>query len=118
MKFLANENFPLATTKYLEGVGDDIRAIGVDSPSISDFEVMAIAIEEDRTILTFDRDYGELIFRYNYRPKAGIIYLRFKQYSPNFPGEYIHQLIGQDRIQFQGTFTVLDEGILRQRNYL
>ncbi len=63
MKLLANENFPLRSVSYLREKGFDIKAIGVESPSIKDREVMEIAMREDRLILTFDRDYGELIFR-------------------------------------------------------
>lgn len=54
---------------------------------------MAIAIEEGRTILTFDRDYGELIFKYNYKPPSGIIYLRLDKYKADEPGKIIEGLI-------------------------
>ena len=72
MKLLANENFPLKSILYLRSKGFDISSIGTDNPSIQDHEVMTIAIEEDRTILTFDRDYGELIFKQNYKPQKGV----------------------------------------------
>ncbi|MFM7766127.1 MAG: DUF5615 family PIN-like protein, partial [Sphingomonadales bacterium] len=49
----------------LKGKGYDIISIGMDNPSIKDSEVMTIAINEGRTIVTFDRDYGELIFNCN-----------------------------------------------------
>ena len=54
MKFLANENFPLDSTLYLKSIGLDIRAVGVDSPGISDKEIIDLAEREGRTILTFD----------------------------------------------------------------
>lgn len=82
MKLLANENFPLTSAKYLKSLGFDVISIGVDNPGISDEEVMKIAIREERTILTFDSDYGELIFKYNYQPLAAVIYLRFLPKSP------------------------------------
>jgi len=44
MKLLANENFPLASVKFLANRNFDIKAIGIDNPSISDKEVMEIAI--------------------------------------------------------------------------
>jgi len=76
MKLLANENFPLDSVKLLRKLVYDIISIGEDRPSISDFEVMKIAIDEKRLILTFDRDYGELIFKHNLKPNEGVIYLR------------------------------------------
>jgi predicted nuclease of predicted toxin-antitoxin system len=70
MKLLANENFPYNSVKYLMGKGFDIKSIGMDYPGITDKEVINLAIEENRTILTFDRDYGELICRFNLKPNV------------------------------------------------
>ena len=61
MKLLANENFPLASIKLLSEAGFDIQGVGVDYPGITDIEVIDYAQSENRTIITFDRDYGELI---------------------------------------------------------
>ena len=47
MKLLANENFPLKSIIYLQNKGFDISSIGIDSPSIKDSEIMAIAIKEN-----------------------------------------------------------------------
>ena len=71
-KFLANENIPLATIFRLRKEGFDISSISLDAPSITDSEVMQIAADENRTIITFDRDYGELIYKYGFRPPAGV----------------------------------------------
>jgi len=56
VKLLANENFPLTSVNYLRVKGFNITAIGTNNPSISDEDVIDIAIRENRTILTFDRD--------------------------------------------------------------
>ncbi|MEQ8472314.1 MAG: DUF5615 family PIN-like protein [Marinoscillum sp.] len=64
MKFLANENVPITSVNYLKSMGFDITSIGVDDPGISDEHVMTLAIEQDRTIITYDSDYGELIFKH------------------------------------------------------
>lgn len=117
MKLLANENFPLASVHYLREKGYDITAIGEDNPSINDSVVMSIAINEQRTILTFDRDYGELIFKHNYKPGEGVIYLRIYEYAPADPGILIHQLISKGDIMFNNALTVVDENGIRQRKY-
>ena len=82
MKFLANENVPLASITYLVSHGYNIKAIGVDNPSIADDQVMKIAIDENRTIITFDSDYGELIFKHGYLPPAGVIFIRTQPSNP------------------------------------
>jgi predicted nuclease of predicted toxin-antitoxin system len=117
MRLLANENFPLKSVHYLRSKGFDVSSIGTDNPSIQDSVIMKTAINEGRTILTFDRDYGELIFKYNYRPQKGVIYLRLNEYEPEEPGRLIEELINKKEFDFDNTLTVLDRNAIRQRKY-
>lgn len=117
MKLLANENFPAKSVFYLRSKGFDIKSIGTDNSSIEDNTVMSIAMKEERTILTFDRDYGELIFKHNYKPEKGVIYLRLQEYEPEEPGKLIEALINKNEYFFDNALTVLDEYGIRQRKY-
>jgi len=117
MKLLANENFPYKSIYYLKAKGYDILSIGMDNPSVKDSEVMTIAINEERTILTFDRDYGELIFRHNYKPEKGVIYLRLVEYTPDQPGLIIEEITLNKEIDVTRALTVVDKNGLRQRKY-
>jgi predicted nuclease of predicted toxin-antitoxin system len=116
-KLLANENIPLQSVEYLRAKGFDIRAIGVDNPSVKDEVVIAFATAEDRTIITFDRDYGELIFRNNYKPPCGVIYLRLDQYAPHEPGEIIEAMLLDNAFDCKHALTVIDKNGIRQRKY-
>jgi len=78
MKLLANENFPIDSFNYLKLKGFDIKAIGIDYAGVKDEEVMLLAINEGRIILTFDKDYGELIFKYGYKPDKGLSFCGLK----------------------------------------
>ena len=78
---------------------------------------MGIAIKEERIILTFDRDYGELIFKNNHRPKKGVIYLRLDEYKAGEPGKIIEELINKKEYDFDNALTVLDKNGIRQRRY-
>ncbi len=84
---------------------------------ISDSEVMQISIDKMRTILTFDSDYGELIFRKGFKPAKGMIYLRWNDFKPNEPGDYLSDLFLKE-INFDGKLTVINEKTIRQRSYL
>lgn len=114
-KFLANENIPLATVFRLRKAGLDVASISLDAPSVTDKEVIQIAVDENRTIITFDRDYGELIYKYGYRPTAGVIYLRMENYQPEEPAELILKLLAEPNLEFAGFFTVANEKSVRQR---
>lgn len=117
MKLLANENFPRASYLLLQKEGFDIKAIALECPGITDEEVMEMAMLEERLIITFDRDYGELIFKYNYKPQSGVIYLRFQDFDPYFPANYLKDLLRNGEYQFEQMFTVIDEKSIRQRKY-
>ena len=84
---------------------------------IIDREVIELAIREERTIVTFDRHYGELVFRHGYRPAAGVIYLRWKEFGPEDPGRYLAELLKRTGTDFSHTLTVIDEDTIRQRRY-
>ena len=112
--FLADENFPRSSYEYLLELGYDIKSIQLNHHGISDEEVIEIGIKEGRLIITFDSDFGELVFRKGYLPK-GIIYFRLKTFRPKEPGQYVMNLINDPNIELDGYFTVVDENQVRQR---
>ena len=114
MKFLANENIPLATIIKLRNEGYDVAAVCEDFPSIKDEAVILFASTENRIIITFDRDYGELIFKHNLKHSAGIIYLRIGNFQPEEPAGLLLNLFETDLV-FEGYFTVISEHNIRQR---
>ena len=116
MKFLANENVPLSSVTYLRSKGFDIIAVGVDNPSISDEQVVKIAISENRTIVTYDSDYGELIFKYGYKPNAGVIFIRFQPTNPFETANIIQRLVSKTTLSFERALTVIDSNSIRQKN--
>lgn len=115
VRFLANENFPLPSVKLLRSVGFDVAAIAQESPGVSDAEVMSRAAAEQRVILTFDRDYGELIFRLHVPTPKGVVYLRFRPGSPEEPALHLLRLLDNKELSLEGKFTVLDRRQARQR---
>lgn len=60
MRFLANENFPGAAVAALEAAGNDVVWVRTAAPGSSDPEVLAWAAREQRVLITFDKDFGEL----------------------------------------------------------
>jgi predicted nuclease of predicted toxin-antitoxin system len=58
--FLADENFPVEITNAIRQAEHDLAWVGDLSPGIADEGVVALAVETGRTILTFDKDFGNL----------------------------------------------------------
>jgi len=117
LKFLANENVPVSSVNYLKSKGYDITSIGVDEAGVSDQQVMDIATQQDRTVITYDSDYGELIFKYGFKPNAGVIFIRQQPTEPLETAKIIEQLTSNTTLSFERTLTVVDSNSLRQKKY-
>jgi predicted nuclease of predicted toxin-antitoxin system len=53
-----------------------VKAIARDFPaSLADRQILALAVAEDRILVTNDRDFGDLVFRQG-QPHRGVIYFR------------------------------------------
>lgn len=72
-KFLIDENISPKTLHFLTELKFDVTTL--KSQGITDEEVVAQAIKEERIIITLDLDFGE-IFHFHKRGKVGIIVLR------------------------------------------
>lgn len=116
-KILANENIPFESVLFLRKQGVDVKSIGTDNPSIEDTEVLEIAQKEKRIIFTFDKDYGELIFKYNLKPREGVIMFRLVKYETEEPGKILMQILKSTDFDTQNKITVFDGIFMRQRSY-
>ncbi len=115
MQFLANENVPLQAIHHLRQAGYNVVAITEDSPGIKDEAVLARAVSEQRIVLTFDRDYGELIYKQRLPVPAGVIYFRFVPITPQEPAEYLLNLLTIEGLVLDGKFTTVRRNQIRQR---
>jgi hypothetical protein len=115
--FLANENFPKPSIILLRNAGFVIKSIQEELPGISDDEVVSIASGLNLIILTFDSDYGELIFRYYKNTPPAVVYFREKGSDPLFAGRLLIDLLSKPNISIINAFTVVEEKNIRQRFY-
>ena len=77
MRFLLDQSAEARIGTFLLSLGYDATRVGRDyPPGLPDEEVLAIAVREQRILITNDSDFGELIFKMHH-PHTGVIYLRF-----------------------------------------
>ena len=114
MRFLANENIPRESVLTLRESGHDVVSASERCPGASDERVMHIANEEKLTIITFDLDYGALIFQKGLPLPAGILLLRFQPITSLEPAQYVARLLSL-QIELEGKFTTGDRDRVRQR---
>jgi predicted nuclease of predicted toxin-antitoxin system len=115
MRFLANENFPMMSVVRLRDAGYDVAYGSEDAPGAEDSIVLERAVHEEIIILTFDGDYGELIYRLRMSVPKGIVYFRYLPATPEEPAQDLLHLLSVERLVLEGYFTVFERTQLRQR---
>lgn len=81
IQLLADENIPKKTVDLLKRQGVNILSVTEFSSGLSDRELLELARKKGRIIITFDKDFGQLIFKEKLKTK-GLILLRFIPKSP------------------------------------
>lgn len=75
-RFLADENIPASSIAACRAAGMDFASIAERAPGASDDEVISIATAEQRVLLTFDKDFGMLVFGRGSAGSVGVVLLR------------------------------------------
>ena len=114
MRFLANENFPRAAVEALRADGHDVSWIRTEAPGIPDEAVLARAHADGRVLLTFDKDFGELVLKRGARASHGIILFRIPLFLPLAIGQAVITAIAS-RTDWEGHFSVVEIGRVRMR---
>jgi predicted nuclease of predicted toxin-antitoxin system len=114
-KLLADECCDGDLVLLLRQAGYDLRYVAEGDAGRSDEEVLRLAVEEGRVLLTEDTDFGELVVRLG-KPAVGVVLLRLAGEPPavkaarvqmllGAPGgrrvEGHHVVVGRDRLRFR-----------------
>lgn len=76
MRLLADENIDQTAVIRLRSMGHDVLYIKESSPSENDPDLLLQATREQRTLFTYDTDYGQLIHRQGMQAPYGVILFR------------------------------------------
>ena len=63
MRIFADENVARDIVTWLRSSGHDVLSAAEDAPGTTDIRWVELAEREQRVILTFDKGFGELVFR-------------------------------------------------------
>jgi len=110
MKFLTDENIAVSVMRDIRNEGFDVKDIKEERlHSSSDRKIMQIAFEEDRIIITHDKNFSNVIYNENARHK-GIIFIRCKNQSPqNVSNILIGALKSGVKDKFAGSLAIISE---------
>jgi hypothetical protein len=114
MRFLANENFPGDAVSALQAAGHDVVWIRTAAPGSSDEDILALAVREERILVTFDKDFGELAWRVGLPVNSGIILFRLPMPMAADAGAILAGRVAE-RNDWSAHFSVVEPGRIRMR---
>ncbi|MDB4305960.1 DUF5615 family PIN-like protein [bacterium] len=114
MRILADENIPGATVRRLRAAAHDVFWIRESNPGIPDTDIINLAVEEQRIIITFDKDFGELAVTGQGENPPGVILLRTSKRSPEYVAETVERIL-DGRGDWADHLTVVDDTHVRMR---
>jgi predicted nuclease of predicted toxin-antitoxin system len=114
MKFLADENFPRQAVRTLRENGFSVTSVAEDSAGSTDEDILARCATQELTLLTLDKDFGELVFRKGLPADCGVILFRDDAESPEKFAE-VALVALRSREDWIGCFSVIGRDRIRMR---
>ncbi|MBI3467743.1 MAG: DUF5615 family PIN-like protein [Planctomycetes bacterium] len=114
MRFLVDESAGAAVTAFLRDGGHDVLNVADLMPQADDADILAKASQEDRIIVTNDKDFGKLVF-HSGQAHAGAILLRLRDESAANRVRVLQRVLQQCGEALAHCFVVAREGQIRVR---
>jgi predicted nuclease of predicted toxin-antitoxin system len=117
MRWLADECVAAALVSHLRGSGNDVSYVAEVEASASDAAIVRLAHDEERLLLTEDKDFGDLAFRLT-MPVPGVVLLRLGLYDNTAKWTRLAAAIDHFGSNLFGRFVVVDDKRFRSRPLL
>ncbi len=117
MRFLADESCDFAVVRALRAEKHDVLAILEGRRGAGDQDIIELARQEERILLTEDKDFGRLVYLAG-APRVGVILLRFPARVRGELCDAVVRLIKQHGEKLLGSFVVLQPGRVRIKRAL
>jgi predicted nuclease of predicted toxin-antitoxin system len=114
VRIFANENFPVPLIRELRQRGHDVTSVKELMRGAEDRAVLARAQEESRLVVTFDKDFGELAYRFGLPASSGVILFRLSGSSPDIDNARALAAL-ESGIEWTGCFAVVTNDRIRVR---
>jgi predicted nuclease of predicted toxin-antitoxin system len=93
LRLLADENVHAMVVGRLRAAGLAVDWIAELSPGVSDELILLRADIGEMTLITYDRDFGDLIFNRGHPRPHAIIYSRLGRAEPRYIADRIERLV-------------------------
>lgn len=92
MRFLAAECCDFSAVRALRADGHDVIAIAEFTQQSLDSELLKLAVEDQRILITEDEDFGSIVFA-GCAQSPGVVFLRFPANTRSLIGPSISALV-------------------------
>ncbi len=114
LKFVLDVGVGNKVWEYLNTEGYDALLITMLNPNMPDSEILSIAENEERMVITMDKDFGELVY-HSKKAHKGVLLLRLEDATGVEKVEVMQFIINNFKDQLEGKFCVFKNGRLRIR---
>jgi predicted nuclease of predicted toxin-antitoxin system len=114
LRFVVDESTGRAVAEFLRTSGCDVVAVAEIMPEADDRDILTLAAQEGRIVVTNDKDFGELVFRSG-RIHAGVPLFRLEDESTANRARMARITMERHSRQLAGSFTVVTEKTIRIR---
>ena len=114
MRLLADENLPGGVVRALRDACRDVAWIRTSAPGINDDAVLSLARAEGRVLITFDKDFGDLVWNRGATAGAGVVLFRHVRGRPEAVVEFVVRTLGL-RSDWEEHFSVVTPSEVRMR---
>jgi predicted nuclease of predicted toxin-antitoxin system len=114
VKLLVDECCDPRLVAALRQAGHDVRYVLESDAGASDEHLAALSIEQDRILITEDKDFGELIVRHG-KPLPGVILIRIVPENRRLKPARVLALLARQGKRLSGNYAVVDETSVRLR---
>lgn len=97
MKLLLDANISIRTVLQLRKEGFDVTSIQELNPNETDTKILARAFKQKMVVITYDKDFGDLVFR-DHLKHSGVIILRTRNETWKSQVETIKQFFQKIKI--------------------
>lgn len=112
LRFLADESCDFAVVRALRAEGYDVVAVSEVTRRSDDSELIAQAAQEQRILLTEDKDFGWLVF-VSHADSPGVISIRFPGNARQALAQTVRQVVAEHGEALTGCFAVVQPGHIR-----
>jgi predicted nuclease of predicted toxin-antitoxin system len=112
MRFLADESCDFRVVRALRAAGHDVMAVMEFASGAADDTVIELAVREDRTFITEDRDFGQLVYAAA-KSAPGVILVRYPSTARADLPALLVAIVEQHGDKLRESFAVIQPGRVR-----